>query len=63
MLPPCTSLEISKFTTIGAKTLVQCTPHLCTMRHYTDNLESPWSSPNDPLTKEELQQLKDAWAM
>jgi hypothetical protein len=61
LLPPCTSLEITRITTVGCKKLLQCTPHLCTMRHYTDNLLFPWSSPNDPLTAAELEDLARFW--
>jgi hypothetical protein len=31
------------------------------MRHYTENLPNPWSSPNDPLTKKELDDLITMW--
>ena len=61
LLPPCTSLEITRVITVGRKKLLQCTPHLCAMRHYTHNLLFPWSSPNDPLTAEELNELCDLW--
>jgi len=61
MLPPCTSLEIKRITTVGCRKLLQCTPHVCTMRHYTDSLLFPWSSPNDPLTRAEVEELTDVW--
>lgn len=61
LMPPCTSLEITRVTSVGPKKLLHCIPHVCTMRHYTDNLPNPWSSPNDPLTKEELNNLIKIW--
>jgi hypothetical protein len=61
-MPPCTCLEITRVITIGPKKLLVCTPHVCTMRHYTDHLLFPWSSPNDPLTKAELEELSRVWA-
>jgi hypothetical protein len=61
LMPPCTSLEVTRVTSVGPKKLLHCIPHVCTMRHYTDNLPNPWSSPNDPLTKEELEKLIDVW--
>jgi hypothetical protein len=62
LLPPCSAMEITRVTSIGPKKLLHCTPHICTMRHYTDSLLFPWSSPNDPLTKAELQELTQLWA-
>jgi hypothetical protein len=50
LLPPCISLEITRVVTVGRKKLLHCTPHMSSMRHYTDNLLFPWSSPCDPLT-------------
>jgi hypothetical protein len=61
LLPPCTALEITEVTSIGPKKLLQCTPHVCTMRHYTNDLLFPWSSPIDPLTKAELEELTQLW--
>jgi len=62
LLPPCTSLEITRVFTVGRKKLLQCTPHVSTMRHYTENLLFPWSSPDDPLTAAELKQLTQLWS-
>ena len=61
LLPPCISLEITRVITVGRQKLLQCTPHMSTMRHYTDNLPFPWSSPCDPLTAKELEHLTDLW--
>jgi hypothetical protein len=63
LMPPCTSLEITRVVTIGCKKLLHCTPHASTMRHYTDNLLFPWSSPHDPLTAKELDELTRLWHM
>jgi hypothetical protein len=62
LLPPCTMLEITRVFTVGRKKLLQCTPHVSPMRHYTENLRFPWSSPSDPLTSQELQELTRVWS-
>jgi hypothetical protein len=53
-LPPFTGLELlDQPEWIGNKQLVHVRPHVSHMRHYTDALKYPDSSPNDPLTPEE----------
>jgi hypothetical protein len=58
--PPLTALEILDIKQHGMKTLVRLRPTLSPMRHYSDNLRYPWSSPNDPLTWEEYDILSEA---
>lgn len=59
-LPPFTSLEILDTIQQGQKMLVHVRPTLCPMRHYTDRLRYPWSSPKDPLTWEEYDLIEDS---
>jgi hypothetical protein len=56
-MPPFTGFEIVEVEDIGAKTLLRVRPHVSFMRHYTDNLRFPHSSPNDPLTAAEHDEL------
>ena len=53
--PPYTEMQV-----LGAermaelpKGLILVRPAICTMRHHTDGLRYPWSSPDDPLTYDE----------
>ena len=62
IFPPFTTLQIIAVERLEThpKTLVLARPHICSMRHYTDSLKYPWSSPNDPLTNEEYEQILSA---
>ena len=57
--PPCTALGIiaSHKMTELPKTLLLARPSLTSMRHYTEGLKYPWSSPNDPLSSEQYDQV------
>ncbi len=58
--PPFTALEILHTEQHGRKMFVHVTPTICPMRHYTDRLRYPWSSPNDPLTWEEYDLIENS---
>jgi len=56
--PPFTCLElVDEVENFGNKQLVHIRPHVSYMRHFTDLLRFPSSSPNDPLTIEEYDEL------
>jgi hypothetical protein len=61
IFPPLTTLQIEVVERMQAipKFLILARPHICTMRHYTDLLRYPWSSPQDPLTHDEYDMV---WA-
>ena len=59
-LPPFTSLELLDTERQGEKMFVHVRPSLCPMRHYTDKLRYPWSSPKDPLTWEEYDLIEES---
>mmetsp|Transcript_10399 Transcript_10399/g.15662 ORF Transcript_10399/g.15662 Transcript_10399/m.15662 type:complete len:642 (+) Transcript_10399:176-2101(+) len=58
--PPFTAMELLDIEEYGKKTLVKVRPTLSAMRHYTNSLRYPWSSPQDPLTWEEHDLLEKA---
>jgi hypothetical protein len=61
IFPPLTTLQIEVVERMQAipKFLILGRPHICTMRHYTDLLRYPSSSPQDPLTHDEYDMV---WA-
>jgi hypothetical protein len=62
LFPPCTTLQILAVERIESlnKSLVLVRPHVCAMRLYTDGLLYPWSSPYDPLSIDEYEEVMAA---
>lgn len=60
--PPCTSYHVVavKRLTSLPKYIALVRPQICTMRHFTEGLRYPWSSPLDPLTNEEYEIILEA---
>ena len=60
--PPCTSFQIVAVERLPnlPKYIARVRPQICAMRHFTEGLRYPWSSPLDPLTHDEYDQTLDA---
>ncbi len=50
IFPPGTAMRLVHQERLGAKLLSLVQPQICAMRHHTNRLLYPWSSPADPLT-------------